>query len=230
MIKNMNEIPEGTTHYLFSGDEVERIVFYKVEDKMAWYWNTDRDTTGKWVDTYSTKAWQQSALIPIQKLINWDGHGNPKIGQFVRYYDNPNFESLTKDVTSHWKDGDVLKVLGYEEVRGLSIPVVWNAYHQSASSLILNCITALPVEEPKRMITIGEYEFPEPVREPLKVGQGYHTASLSSGEGFTELWSWRGDDIDKAFLNMGIIHLTKEDAITHAKALVKINGGNLDAT
>ena len=75
--------------------------------------------------------------------------------------------------------------------------------------------------EPPKTIRIGEYDVPEPVREPLEKDTEYWIPHFSldvSAHGFT----WYSDDFDNRMLKNGIIHLTKEDAVIHAKALLSL--------
>jgi hypothetical protein len=87
----------------------------------------------------------------------------------------------------------------------------------------LNCCpTWTPVTEYRRKprtIKINGFEVPEPVREPLEDGQEYYIPSITFGSGAGH-HSWRGDNHDDGWLAKGLIHLTKEAAETHAKALL----------
>lgn len=68
-------------------------------------------------------------------------------------------------------------------------------------------------------ININGFEVPCPVREPLKYKQEYYVPSIAKAE----LWirfRWDGRKDDLRFLECGLIHLTKEAAITHAEALL----------
>ncbi len=67
-----------------------------------------------------------------------------------------------------------------------------------------------------RTIRIGEYDVPEPVREPLNKGEEYYMVELRGAS----MWSWSGDSYDVEWLNLGIIHRTEEAAELHAKALL----------
>lgn len=70
-------------------------------------------------------------------------------------------------------------------------------------------------------IRIGEYDVPEPCREPLENGGLYWIADL--GEESPLLgYTWRGERIDTICLSRGIIHRTKEAADIHSKALISL--------
>ena len=78
--------------------------------------------------------------------------------------------------------------------------------------------------EPPKTIRIGEYDVPEPVREPLEYTESederYWFPKLNSPE-LCDWHYWYDDEMDKQHLLRGIIHLTKEAAIQHAKALLQ---------
>lgn len=67
-----------------------------------------------------------------------------------------------------------------------------------------------------RTIRIGEFDVPEPVREPLEKGTKYWTFTPRGVIDYV----WEDDDTDMECLASGWIHLTKEAAETHRRALV----------
>jgi len=70
-----------------------------------------------------------------------------------------------------------------------------------------------------RTININGHKVPEPViTEPLQ-GQTYYTID-TWGSNLVDDYTWRGDDSDLLSFNRGIIHLTREAAEAHAKALL----------
>lgn len=81
----------------------------------------------------------------------------------------------------------------------------------------------------QEMITIGGVSFPKPVSEPLEKGTKYWVLNL-----FCKYYTapdsccWDDDDFDEFYLHRGLVHLSKENAIAHAKALIKLSGGNVD--
>ncbi|WII94684.1 hypothetical protein LU276_06550 [Moraxella haemolytica] len=79
----------------------------------------------------------------------------------------------------------------------------------------------------KEMITINGVSFPKPDSEPLEIGQEYFVCDIVS-KGFYDIFEWENRKLDQDFLKYGMIHLTKEDAIAHAKALIKLSGGTID--
>jgi hypothetical protein len=70
-----------------------------------------------------------------------------------------------------------------------------------------------------RTININGFEVPEPVREPLEYGQEYYIPTIAGDLMVAALFAWYDNDHDR-WLEKGIIHLTKEAAEIHAKALL----------
>lgn len=79
----------------------------------------------------------------------------------------------------------------------------------------------------QEMITIGDVSFPKPVSEPLKKGTKYWFAGLGS-ERCAFSYDWDDDETDKRILRRGLLHLSEENAVAHAKALIKLSGGTID--
>lgn len=69
-----------------------------------------------------------------------------------------------------------------------------------------------------RTIRIGEFDVPEPVREPLEVGATYYVAVLTSNAASHMRWGGSTSEMD--WLRRGLIHLTREAAELHTKALL----------
>lgn len=65
---------------------------------------------------------------------------------------------------------------------------------------------------------IGEWEAPIPVSHIPPVGTKYYTPDLLAS-GFVYQYTWRGDAIDERALLRGFLHLTKEAAFQHGRAL-----------
>lgn len=70
-------------------------------------------------------------------------------------------------------------------------------------------------------IRIGEYDVPEPCREPLEEGDLYWVAALDV-ESPLPRYTWRDYRIDTVCLSRGIIHRTQEAADIHSKALIAL--------
>lgn len=71
-----------------------------------------------------------------------------------------------------------------------------------------------------RTININGYEVPEPVREPLKVGNSYYRPIITRYESGVLHCKWYGSKFDQYALKTGLVHLTKEAAEIHARALL----------
>lgn len=67
------------------------------------------------------------------------------------------------------------------------------------------------------MAKAAEIGIPEPVREPLKIGQEYWVAEIARS---AEQWLWDDDERDWFWLERGLIHLTEEAAEAHIAALL----------
>ena len=70
-----------------------------------------------------------------------------------------------------------------------------------------------------KTININGYEVLEPVRTKLNDGDTYYIPDIFSCDFYTADW-WSDTDQDLKFLNLGLIHLTKEAAVQHAKSLL----------
>ncbi len=75
--------------------------------------------------------------------------------------------------------------------------------------------------DPPKTIRIGEYDVPEPVREPLEKDTEYWITNFSLEE-LACSFKWYSDKFDNRVLKNGLIHLTKEAAVIHAKALLSL--------
>ena len=75
--------------------------------------------------------------------------------------------------------------------------------------------------DPPKTIRIGEYDVPEPVREPLENGATCWYPKLSN-IGLIDGYIWCDDDTDVRLLSYGLIHLTEEAAKAHAEALLSL--------
>jgi hypothetical protein len=72
-------------------------------------------------------------------------------------------------------------------------------------------------ESPKYII-LNSVNVPEPVRRPLKYDQEYWVADPASYHNTNGLWS--STCIEKQWLSLGLIHLTKEAAQAHINAML----------
>ena len=69
-----------------------------------------------------------------------------------------------------------------------------------------------------KTININGFEVPEPVREPLSIGDEYFTPTVL-GDKACQI-NWRNDGNCMKRLKNGLVHLTKEAATLHSKALL----------
>lgn len=84
----------------------------------------------------------------------------------------------------------------------------------------MNC--SVVVKTKPKTITVNGFEVPEPVREELKCGGSYYVPNVIT-DGLWAISTWKGVDRDYRNLDRSLIHLTKESAIAHAKAMLGIN-------
>ncbi|MDE9455421.1 hypothetical protein [Xenorhabdus bovienii] len=73
-----------------------------------------------------------------------------------------------------------------------------------------------------RTIRIGNIDVPEPVRVVLESEQEYYYPTILSDDGLYGNGIWWGDAYDVVKLNRGLIHLDRESAEIHAKALISL--------
>ena len=73
-----------------------------------------------------------------------------------------------------------------------------------------------------RTIRIGEIDIHEPVREPLQNFENYFVPAIDCGDYYANLFTWYNDSTDKRLLKQGMVYLTNEAALAHAKALVAL--------
>lgn len=70
-----------------------------------------------------------------------------------------------------------------------------------------------------RTIKINGVDVPEPCREMLEEGTEYWVPLIGSSS-LAAMYGWEGCSRDERILPRGLIHLTREDAEAHAKALL----------
>ena len=69
-----------------------------------------------------------------------------------------------------------------------------------------------------RTININGFEVPEPYRGEMENGQIYWFPSTN--DDMPDFYEWEGDDVDKKIKENGLLHLSKEAAQMHLKALI----------
>lgn len=76
-------------------------------------------------------------------------------------------------------------------------------------------------------VTINGIECPAPMRVEPEQGSWYYTPTPAN-EAFAASLQWRGDSIDRFWLEMGICFATADDAAAAARAMIaplKLKGG-----
>lgn len=76
----------------------------------------------------------------------------------------------------------------------------------------------------QEMITIGDVSFPKPYQGEMEYNEVYHVPRID----YKSLYNstrWDGGAEDRMMMSRGLLHLTKENAIAHAKALIRLSGG-----
>lgn len=76
----------------------------------------------------------------------------------------------------------------------------------------------------QEMVSIGDVSFIKPASEPLKDAEQYWVVAPAYA-GYVTSFLWTGDQFDKRALSRGLVHRSKENAIAHAKALIKLVEG-----
>ena len=76
------------------------------------------------------------------------------------------------------------------------------------------------------MSSIGGHKYPKAATTKLSNGDRYYYPFITNEDLFGS-HIWYCDILDRANLKRGVVHLTKEAAIQHAKALILASGGSL---
>ena len=156
------------------------------------------------VDFAETVEWRNSLqLYPLAEANKVPAAAHPHAGLMMKYAEI----AQTKD-----------KPWTHFEVRQ-NDSCVWEAIHLPVCFYSHMEYRLKP--EPPKTIRIGEYDVPEPVREPLEDDKEYWGVDPTA----TELvWNckWNNAGFCNLMLRRGLIHLTKEAAVIHAKALLSL--------
>lgn len=104
----------------------------------------------------------------------------------------------------------------------------WKPLDENNSiGVLLNKNKDIQFQLVQEMITIGNVSFPKPETKPLPLNAKYWTPDITLKEfACVSPCIWENDDLDERYLSRGLIHLTEENAIAHAKALIKLSGGS----
>ena len=77
------------------------------------------------------------------------------------------------------------------------------------------------------LIQIGGIHVPKPLMTPPPRGTQYWCAMMDE-DAMAYAFTWHGDRYDELALKRGIMHVTEENAVAHAKALIKVSGGTCE--
>lgn len=77
-------------------------------------------------------------------------------------------------------------------------------------------------------IEINGHKVPKPTVEPPRNDDGYYYAPDVMADDLVATYRWDGGIYDYRCLKRGLIHLTKESAIAHSKALLSFTKHNND--
>lgn len=76
-------------------------------------------------------------------------------------------------------------------------------------------------------ITVGNVSFPKAESMAPKIGSRYFLPIMDNHPFFIKQ-TWNDSDVDNVSLKRGVVHLTRDAATQHAKALIKLSGGLCD--
>lgn len=79
----------------------------------------------------------------------------------------------------------------------------------------------------QEIIRIGDVSFPKPYQGEMEYGTVYYYPMLGYKAMYKDT-AWTGDEYDELVMSRGMLHLSKENAIAHAKALIRLSGGNYE--
>jgi hypothetical protein len=79
----------------------------------------------------------------------------------------------------------------------------------------------------QKTININGYDVPEPVRELPSDLTVYWCPSILSTTYMSHAFAWLNGEFDVALLKRGLVHLTKEAAELHSKALLSFTNGEI---
>ena len=78
----------------------------------------------------------------------------------------------------------------------------------------------------QEMVTIGDVSFPKPESSPLELDAEYWIAEPNyTHYATTRSITWKGNSTDNMYLERGLVHLSRENAVAHAEALIKLSRG-----
>lgn len=112
----------------------------------------------------------------------------------------------------------------YAEV-ALTNPEPWTEFEQSSGGEVWYLMQEVSsfdntyYRRKPKTIEINGYQVPKPLKETPEVGTNYWLVLLYLGEA-SMVHTWEGYEAELLWLERGLLHLTKEAATLHAKALL----------
>ena len=190
-----SDAPEGATHfndYFMS--------FYKFEDGVLYY------------NCNISKTWKKSAYYAFRN------ENRDLMMDDTKLHEKPNQEMSTKkhkhhDLIVKWAADPSVKVWSKSDKNGCcwslvnGSPLWWE-----------DCEYHIGYQPPVEYITINGHKIVAPVRS-LNVGDKFWFVDVSLVD-YVGSYKFRGDLLGDRLLKRGLCHLTKENAIAHAKALL----------
>ncbi|OBX88391.1 hypothetical protein [Moraxella nonliquefaciens] len=115
-----------------------------------------------------------------------------------------------------------------KEVEYKYLDDTWVEYKQTSPVGILTSTEYSFRIKPVEMITVGDISFPKPITE-LPVGATkIHVVDFYYADPQCKVYN---EPVTMDILiKHGVAHLTRENAIAHAKALIKLSGGTYDSS
>lgn len=109
----------------------------------------------------------------------------------------------------------------------LSKSLPWQAFDKFRMNVnvLINPETSFRLAQ--EMITIDDVAFPKPESEPPRKGV-YYWVPVLTWDTLINSVQWYGGNVDLRYLKRGLVHLTEERAMEHAKALIKLSGGTYE--
>ncbi|HBP27908.1 MAG TPA: hypothetical protein DD666_00650 [Advenella kashmirensis] len=122
------------------------------------------------------------------------------------------------DVIIAWANGDEIQFQG---IRGGG----WLDYSNTPTIVPAFYDECLRWRIKPRTIKIGDMEVPEPLRVAPEKDATYYSVALFLDEPIEMAWGYH--DSETKWLSRGLLHLDRNAAIAHAKALIAVSGGKV---
>lgn len=103
------------------------------------------------------------------------------------------------------------------QIRSVDITGLWNNHTESPNDLFMLEQTS----------TLNGFNYPSPFTEHPLVGDTVWVTDISSSAFCFDI-EWTGEEYDIDIFNRGIVHLTQENAVAHAQAIILACGGTFE--